>query len=603
MPRSREILLPWDRQPQEAVGIDWSDPINSGSVFLWSAANPNVEAITGRLVTTNNTTGVVDQYGRSVRSATGQTNLEWNSEFFKTSDGAGTGDFSALIVANPAASGSGAVQHIFSHKNDAGGSPFGQFVFAAHMNPSSGTYASGNATFFTFASTSVGVASAGATDGEMHVWGIRRRGNDHYLFKDGVQLATTNNFARDVVQTTTRYTAIGSRGNGTTEGYDRDVAFVQGWDRALTDAEILERSRSILSVYRAFASQTIWVPVSAGAPSGISATLTQTLANATVSAASTLALKGAVSQTLANATTTATGTLALKGTTTQTLADATLAATGSLQVAGSGVLAATLADASAAATGTVALKATTAQTLDAATVSATGTVAVTGTLTKTLADASLAATSTLALKAATSQTLADATLSAAGVLAVAGSGTLAQTLADVAITSAGTVALKSVASVTLADTALAGTAALALKGTASKTLDDATVSAQGTAQTVTTGTLSTTLDAATLSATAKLAISANAAPTLADAAVSASATTTYLDLTAIVTQTLGNVTSTATGAVLIKGSATVTLDDCAIVASNVPTVFTDTEWWLYVVAADDLSYAVTADSLSYRTGV
>lgn len=273
-----QYAAPWDRQPQEAVEIDWSDPTNSGSVFLWSAANPNVEAITGRLVTTNNTTGVVDQYGRSVRSSTGQTNLEWNSEFFKTSDGAGTGDFSALIVANPAASGSGAVQHIFSHKNDAGGSPFGQFVFAAHMNPSSGAYASGNATFFTYASTSVGVASAGATDGEMHVWGIRRRGNDHYLFKDGVQLATTNNFARDVVQTTTRYTAIGSRGNGTTEGYDRDVAFVQGWDRALTDAEILERSRSILSVYRAFASQTIWVPVSAGGGGG--ATISATPGNA-----------------------------------------------------------------------------------------------------------------------------------------------------------------------------------------------------------------------------------------------------------------------------------------------------------------------------------
>mgnify|MGYP000119579713 CR=1 FL=1 len=330
-----EYAAPWDRQPQEAVGIDWSDPINSGSVFLWSAANPNVEAITGRLVTTNNTTGVVDQYGRSVRSSTGQTNLEWNSEFFKTSDGAGTGDFSALIVANPAASGSGAVQHIFSHKNDAGGSPFGQFVFAAHMNPSSGAYASGNATFFTYASTSVSVASAGATDGEMHVWGIRRKGNDHYLFKDGIQLATTNNFARDVVQTTTRYTAIGSRGNGTTEGYDRDVAFVQGWDRALTDAEILERSRSILSVYRAFAPQTIWVPVSAGVGgTTISATLTQTLANATSAATGTVALKGTAASTLANATLSSTGAVAIKGATTQTLADATLAATGTLAGAG-----------------------------------------------------------------------------------------------------------------------------------------------------------------------------------------------------------------------------------------------------------------------------
>lgn len=264
MARVREILLPWDSQPQEAVAIDPNDPINAGSVFLWSAANPNVEVITGKRATTNNTTGVVDQYGHSVRSATGQTNLEWNSEFFKTSDGGGLGDFTALIVANPATSGSGAVQHIFSHKNDAGGAPYGQFIFAAHMNPSSGAYASGNATFFTYSSTAVGVAAAGATDGEMHVWGIRRKGNDHYLFKDGIQLATVNNFARDVVQGTTRYTAIGSRGNGTTEGYDRDAAFVQGWDRALSDDEILERSRTVLSVYRAFAPQTIWVPVSAG---------------------------------------------------------------------------------------------------------------------------------------------------------------------------------------------------------------------------------------------------------------------------------------------------------------------------------------------------
>ena len=375
------------------------------------------------------------------------------------------------------------------------------------------------------------------------------------------------------------------------------------YDNQSSAATFAVGADSITSTDGALATTLSNATLSAVATLAVSGVASQTLANTTATSTGTLTLKGSAAKTLTDATVTSAGTVALKGTTTQTLADATLAATGSLQVAGSGVLAATLADASAAATGTVALKAATTQTLAAATASATGKVAIAGTSSKTLADASLAATSTLALKAATSRTLADATLSAAGVLAVTGSGTLAQTLADVAATSAGTVALKGAASITLTDAVLAGTAALALKGTASKTLDDATVSAQGTAQTVTTGTLSTTLEAAALSAAAKLAISASAAPTLADAAVIATATMTYLDLTAIVTQTLGNVTSAATGAVLIKGSAAVTLDDCAIVASNVPTVFTDTEWWLYVVAADDLSYSVGADSLSFRTGV
>lgn len=47
----KEILLPWDRQPQETVGIDWGNPITSGLEFLWSGHAPFIDSAANRQAT------------------------------------------------------------------------------------------------------------------------------------------------------------------------------------------------------------------------------------------------------------------------------------------------------------------------------------------------------------------------------------------------------------------------------------------------------------------------------------------------------------------------------------------------------------------------
>ena len=112
--------------------------------------------------------------------------------------------------------------------------------------------------------------------------------------------------------------------------------------------------------------------------------------------------------------------------------------------------------------------------------------------------------------------------------------------------------------------------------------------------------MTATLGNATVVAAAKLAIAAYAAPTLADATVVATATAQYGDITGAVAQTLESATCTATATVLIKGSAAITLGDCTIVASNVPTIFTDSEWWKYEVQVQDMRYSVPPQPMTFE---
>jgi len=49
-----DFELPWDSQPQEAVEVDWSNPLAARLVGLWYGGNRHVEAITGRGPIANN---------------------------------------------------------------------------------------------------------------------------------------------------------------------------------------------------------------------------------------------------------------------------------------------------------------------------------------------------------------------------------------------------------------------------------------------------------------------------------------------------------------------------------------------------------------------
>jgi len=283
----------------------------------------------------------------------------------------------------------------------------------------------------------------------------------------------------------------------------------QHWNGGLGEAGVWNLALNAEIVRRLYSPDTryeLWYPLrskkwfSAGS-AGISATLTGTLAAATVSSTGTVALKGALTGTLAAATAAATGTVALKGTlsktldaatlsatatlaltgtTTQTLADATLAATGALAVTGSGTLTATLAGATLDSTATLALKAATSATLDAAT---------------------LAATSTLAIKGATTATLDAATLSAQGTSQTVTVGVLSQTLADASVASTGTLALRAQASPTLDAATLVSTSTLAIKAVATATLGDATLAS--TATVLIKGSATITLGACTIVSTVR----------------------------------------------------------------------------------------------------
>ncbi len=148
--------------------------------------------------------------------------------------------------------------------------------------------------------------------------------------------------------------------------------------------------------------------------SGISGTLSATLAAATASSAGTLALKGTATPTLAAATLSSAAKVAIVGALTKTLDNATISAAGSLAGTATGTLAATLADATLSSAAKVALIGTLTKTLDAATLTSAAKIALTGALTKTLDAATVTAAGTIGSTGALTATLADATATTRG---------------------------------------------------------------------------------------------------------------------------------------------------------------------------------------------
>jgi hypothetical protein len=264
------LILPqkWTNQPQTPVGIDWGNPLTRGLAFAWNAANPR-HLENGRLATTDNTGKIIAGIGRAVDSSTGQVNLEWaNYQPIVTSDGAGTGDFTLCLLANPAVAGGGAVEHGLAQKNDAAGAPYAQATLLFHANATAG-YVSGSVSFFTYSSSSAGIAATGKIDGNWHLWTGTRRGTTFSLYRDAELIASATDVVRNISQAS-RYLAIGSRGNGTTEAYRDGAAFAFGSNRALSASEIATLASNPWQIFKAPARR-LWV---AGAGGNGTATIT-----------------------------------------------------------------------------------------------------------------------------------------------------------------------------------------------------------------------------------------------------------------------------------------------------------------------------------------
>lgn len=243
----------WTSQPQFITGIDRTNPITRGLAFAWNAATWPIEALSGAQASTTKVSVSSSIAGRVTNNSQGQVNIEWAKQFITTSDGAGTGDFTLLVVANPAAAGDGTnLEHILAQKNDAAGTPYAQSAFLAHATALS-AYASGNFAFFTYSGVGVAAVAAGACDGAYHVWIGTRIGTTSALYKDGVLIASSVDTVQQITQSgSQRYMAVGSRGNGTTQSYRNNAAAAFGWNRGLSQNEISALSISIQSPWQLF---------------------------------------------------------------------------------------------------------------------------------------------------------------------------------------------------------------------------------------------------------------------------------------------------------------------------------------------------------------
>lgn len=240
---------PWFSQPSYSSGAE-RNGIAANLCFAWHAGANKIEQVSRKKCSTDNTSLSISLVGRAITCSASQVNLEWSSQFCTTSDGAGTGDFTFIILANPAASGSGAVEHALAQKNDAGGTPFAQAFIGFHANEDA-AYSSGGAVFFTYNGTDTATYTAAACDGAWHLWAGVRLGTVHALYRDGVVLSTNTSTVRAITQASpSRYVAIGSRGNGTTESYRNSAAMAAMFNRALSTQELISLTRNPWQIFQ-----------------------------------------------------------------------------------------------------------------------------------------------------------------------------------------------------------------------------------------------------------------------------------------------------------------------------------------------------------------
>lgn len=192
-------------------------------------------------------------YGLGV-GISGASNLlqQDNIEFITTSDGAGAGDFTLLVLANPIAearSSCGVSQQTTANNRT-------HLAFNASTATSGLAAVSGSLCFIARDSTTGGLAMTGAVDGLYHLFAGRRRGTDHSIWIDGVNRASASNAVRDIA-TGTGHFAIGNLAGGTANRIDTTATIVMAaaWNRALTDAEMRLLARDPFCMFR---SQAEW---------------------------------------------------------------------------------------------------------------------------------------------------------------------------------------------------------------------------------------------------------------------------------------------------------------------------------------------------------
>lgn len=219
----REELLPWDSQPQEAMEIDWSNPLARGLVAVACPALTGETVLSGTLAKVARIRGV--SYFGTMRFSVGATySLSSPHTVFTLFRPEGT--VSALSVHT---GHSTAGQSFWMGQGNSG-----EIFVTGGSNANAGTYSLGR-----------DYAIAGVYSGATI-----------YAYVDGVQTATAANSTSG-----TGKLVLMSLGAG---GFPSlgSVALSMAFDRALTASEIYSLSQN---PWQLFAPRTIQIPVSAGA--------------------------------------------------------------------------------------------------------------------------------------------------------------------------------------------------------------------------------------------------------------------------------------------------------------------------------------------------
>lgn len=249
MPAYSRILLPWDSQPQEPVGIDWDNPLTRGLVLAWTPAHI-VEPTTGVAWLRGRATKA-GGIGLSTDPTASGVYYELPAPSSAAAPLASRLDLSALTVAciaqQPTETNTGRA-FVRGHGS---GTP----AWSIGLNGGSfdGPYAS-------FGATTFGPSSGDATMvGRPHVVSMSGDGATAELWYDGRLFTsgayTPPTYAYDAANH--RTWIVGSNGVGAGAGTENYGAFI--WNRPLSADE---HRAFHANPWQIFAPRSIWVPVS-----------------------------------------------------------------------------------------------------------------------------------------------------------------------------------------------------------------------------------------------------------------------------------------------------------------------------------------------------
>lgn len=312
--------VPWRVQPQTVQRLSPSVPrpallLHGGAGFI--------DTIRQRTVTPNGVSIVAGQGGRGFKAASNASvGASFGTSQLSTSDGAGSGDFSLLLVASPVASTTREIMFCVRDGTR-------ELYFTA--NCTVGLVASsGRIAVQTNVGGATGISVAGSVDGQLHTWLFTRQGTSQRLYRDGVLHASSTEAVRQVW--TSSSTDVVGGYTAANWGVSSSVLLVGGWNSALSESDALSLSAN---PWQLFAPRSIWVPVSTagGSVTGTSAT---TNANDTSTASGTTTVVGTSATTNAADTSAASGSVggAVTGTSATTNANDASAASGTTTVTG-----------------------------------------------------------------------------------------------------------------------------------------------------------------------------------------------------------------------------------------------------------------------------